>query len=175
MKLSVLSLLAAFAFAAPLLARAGANPDFERDAKPILDTQPGLVHYVHSHYVVKETGVARVRGNGSQPPQPPFIFSARPRGSSGPFYLRLLIQPGPEGRVLKVADIRKVPNGAPEPTPAPETEETASQPEFAPAQPVTSEPIGNAPTPAPAAAPSDSNSSSTPQPASSGHSGPIID
>jgi hypothetical protein len=175
MKLSVLSLFAALAVAAPALVRADANPDFERDAKPILNSQPGLVQYVHAHFVVKETGVARVPGDGNRPPQPPFIFSARPRGASGPFYLRLLIQPGPGGRVLKVADIRKAPNGMPEPTSAQDEQETASQPEPAPAPPVTQEPIENTPSPAPTAAPSDSNPSSTPQPASSGHSGPIID
>ena len=162
MKLSVLSFLA-LAAGAPLLARADGNPDFERDAKPILAAQPGLVHYVHSHFVVKETGVARVPGNSGQPPQPPFIFSARPRGVTGPFYLRLLIQPGPEGRILKVADVRQLPPGLSEPPAAPEVPETART------SPAT-QPIGSVPAPA-----GDSISNSANSPSASEHSGPIRD
>ena len=93
------------------MAWADRNPDFENDALPILKHQPGLVHYVHTHFVVKETGVAQAPGTGDEAPRPPYIFSAKPRGASGPFYLRLLIQPGPAGHILKVADIRKLPGG----------------------------------------------------------------
>jgi hypothetical protein len=137
--------------------------------KPILAAQPGLIHYVHAHFVVKETGVARVPGGGSQPPQPPFIFSARPRGVAGPFYLRLLIQPGPEGRILKVADVRQLPPGLTEPPPAPEVPDTAAN---SPA----SQPIGSAPVAAPApppAPPADDSTSNSPS--ASEHSGPIRD
>jgi hypothetical protein len=84
----------------PLLARADRPPDFETDAKPIIAQQPGLLAYIHKHFEIKETGIA-ARGNGDQPPQPPFIFSARPKGHSGPFYLRLLIQPGPPGQIIE--------------------------------------------------------------------------
>jgi hypothetical protein len=86
------------------------------------------VQYIHAHFVVKETGLARVAGSDEQPPQPPFIFSARPRNVSGPFYLRLLIQPGPPGRILKVADVRRLPQELPEPSAAPQPEETAQAP-----------------------------------------------
>jgi hypothetical protein len=96
----------------PALARAGQNPDFENDAKPILARQPGLIEYIHAHFEVKESGIARIPGADDAPPQPPFIFAARPRGHSGPFYLRLLIQPGPPGYIMKVADIRRLPPGA---------------------------------------------------------------
>jgi hypothetical protein len=164
MKSFTLSLAAMLVLAAPLLTLADTNPDFEQDAKPILASQPGLVHYVHSHFVVKEVGVARVPGNAGQPPQPPFIFSARPRGVTGPFYLRLLIQPGPEGRILKVADMRKLAPGQPEPGPTPETAE-------APAESAASQPIENAP--APASSPDENSSSNSPT--SSEHSGPIRD
>jgi len=127
MKLS-LFLLATLAVAAPALVRADGPADFERDAKPILEAQPGLVQYIHAHFVVKETGLARVAGSDEQPPQPPFIFSARPRSASGPFYLRLLIQPGPPGRILKVADVRHLPPEMPAPSAAPQPEETAQAP-----------------------------------------------
>ncbi len=121
-------LVASVLLAVPTLARADANPSYERDAKPILESQPGLVQYIHAHFVVKETGVARVPGTPGQPPQPPFIFSARPRGASGAYYLRLLIQPGPAGHVLKVADIRRLPPGAPEVAPASPQESTVAAP-----------------------------------------------
>jgi len=127
MKLS-LFLLATLALAVPALARADGSADFERDATPILAVQPGLVEYIHAHFVVRETGLARVAGSDEQPPQPPFIFSARPRNVAGPFYLRLLIQPGPPGRILKVADVRRLPQGMPEPSAAPEPEETSQAP-----------------------------------------------
>jgi hypothetical protein len=166
--------LGAILLACPVLARADANPDFEHDAKPILAEQPGLVQYVQSHFVVKETGVARVPGSEAQPPQPPFIFSARPRGHAGPFYLRLLIQPGPAGHILKVANIRKLPNGTPEPTPVPEQpEETAQAPAPQPPAESSPQPIGSStPSSAPAENPAASSNS---QPSASTPSGPIRD
>jgi hypothetical protein len=164
--------LGAILVASCVAAWADANPDFEHDAKPILNQQPGLVQYVHSHFVVKETGVARVPGSNEQPPQPPFIFSARPRNAAGPFYLRLLIQPGPAGHILKVADVRRLPNGTPEPTPLPEQPEETAQ---APAQPSASEPAPEPiSSPAPASTPAENPApSSTSQPTSGTPSGPI--
>jgi hypothetical protein len=167
MKLTSL-LIAASVLAVPALARADANPDFERDAKPILAAQPGLVQYVHAHFVVKETGVARVPGTPEQPPQPPFIFSARPRGASGAFYLRLLIQPGPAGRVLKVADIRRLPAGAPELAPQPEETAAASAPSSVPH-------IVGSSTPSTAPAPSSDSDQSASQPSADTPSGPVHD
>jgi hypothetical protein len=164
--------LGAILMACPLLVRADANPDFEHDAKPILEQQPGLVQYVHSHFVVKETGVARVPGSEAQPPQPPFIFSARPRGNAGPFYLRLLIQPGPAGHILKVADVRKLPNGTPEPSPIPEQpEETTQAPAPQPPAEPSQQPIGSQ---APSSTSAQNSApSSNSQPTSSTPSGPI--
>ena len=162
-------LLAALFLGARTAALADGNPDFERDAKPILAAQPGLVRYVHSHFVVKETGVARVPGSADQRPQPPFIFSARPRGGSGPFYLRLLIQPGPAGRILKVADIRQLPQATPEPSPTSEPPpETAETPAPAPTQ----QPIGSSAPPPQAPAP---DATSPSQPSADTPSGPIRD
>ena len=144
---------------APLLARAGTRPDFESDAKPILARQPGLIDYIHRHFEVKETGIARVPGDGSAAPQPPFIFNARPRGQSGPFYLALLIQPGPPGRIMKVADVRQLPLGALPPQerqavatahptiPAPAS---AAAPETPAAAASTPQPAAGAPVQAPA-------------------------
>jgi hypothetical protein len=125
--------------ALPLLARADRNPDFDEDAKPILRQQPGLIQYVHSHFEVRDTGQARVPGDEDHRPQPPYIFSARPRGSDGPYNLRLLIQPGPVNRILNVVDITRVHFNAPGEAPAPE--------------PVVQQPAP-APTPAPQPMPS---------------------
>jgi len=50
-------------FAAPLVARADAYPDFDDDAKPILKMQPGLLHYVESRFEVKDTGTAKYPGD----------------------------------------------------------------------------------------------------------------
>jgi hypothetical protein len=94
--------------AAPLSAWAHANPDFDDDAKPILRMQPGLLQYVESRFDVKDTGTAKYPGDDDRSPSPPYIFRARPVGSSGPYNLRLLIQPGPEGHILGVVDITKV-------------------------------------------------------------------
>lgn len=100
-------------FAVPLAAWADANPDFDDDAKPILKMQPGLLQYVESRFDVKDTGTAKYPGDDDRPPEPPFIFRARPVGSHGPYNLRLLIQPGPPGHILGVVDITKVHLNAP--------------------------------------------------------------
>src|SRR5450631_4203138 len=108
MKPGVLSLFSALLmafFAAPLVAWAGANPDFDDDAKPILKMQPGLLQYVESRFEVKDTGTAKFPGDDDRRPVPPYIFHARPVGSRGPYNLRLLIQPGPPGHILGVVDI----------------------------------------------------------------------
>jgi hypothetical protein len=89
-------------------ARADRNPNFEDDATPILRAQPQLVEYVHKHFDVKDTGAARIPGDENHPPQPPFIFLARPRASDGPYFIRLLVQPGTPGHILKVVDMRTV-------------------------------------------------------------------
>ncbi len=165
--------------AAPLAARADANPDFEDDARPILNIQPGLVQYVESHYEVKDTGTAKFPGDDDRRPAPPFIFRARPLGSHGPYNLRLLIQPGPPGHILGVVDINKVrlPGpGSPPPGPAVANQPPSSAPgQTAPspsvqvpelaAPPVTQQP-GSAQ--APASAPPTEPTADTP-------SGPIMD
>ena len=158
----------------PLLARADRPPDFETDAKPIIAQQPGLLEYIHKHFEIKETGLA-ARGNGDQPPQPPFIFSARPKGHSGPFYLRLLIQPGSPGQIMKVADVRKLPPGAVPPPEADQPEQaigSAPSSQAAPSQtpPDLAPPADTpaAPSQAPAASPSSGPTAATP-------SGPIKD
>ena len=99
---------------APILARADANPNFDEDAKPILRMQPGLINYVRSHFEVKETGKAKYPGDDDRRPAPPFIFRARAIGSDGPYNLRLLIQPGPAGRILCVVPVG---NGGPQQMP----------------------------------------------------------
>jgi hypothetical protein len=116
MKHGVISFSSAFIvalFAVPLAAWADANPDFDDDAKPILKMQPGLLQYVESRFDVKDTGTAKYPGDDDRPPEPPFIFRARPVGSHGPYNLRLLIQPGPPGHILGVVDITKVHLNAP--------------------------------------------------------------
>jgi hypothetical protein len=111
---------------APLLAWAGANPDFDEDAKPILRTQPGLLNYVRAHFDVKETGKAKYPGDDDRRPAPPYIFRARAIGSEGPYNIRLLIQPGPAGRILcVVAPTNGAPGGAP---PQQQPPEVAQQP-----------------------------------------------
>ena len=111
---------------APMLAWAGANPDFDADAKPILRMQPGLLNYVRSHFDVKETGKAKYPGDDDRRPAPPFIFRARPAGSEGPYNIRLLIQPGPAGRILCVVPLN---NGTPgEPAPQGQPPEVAQGP-----------------------------------------------
>jgi len=159
------STAAAFAlFAAPLAAWADANPHFGDDAGPILNMQPGLFQYVMSNFEVKDIGTAKFPGDDDHPPRPPFIFRARPMGSSGPFNLRLLIQPGPPGHILAVADIRKIyPAGPPSPAAPPEAPApaVASQPPVQPQPaPVQPPPVNQAPQAAPA--PPNSNTPSGP-------------
>jgi hypothetical protein len=162
--------LAAALLALPAVAWADRNPDFENDALPILRHQPGLARYVHAHYVVQETGVAQVPGTGSEPPRPPYIFSAKPRGASGPFYLRLLIQPGPAGHILKVADIRSLPGGEPPQETVPGEVGTAAPAESAPMPPTAEQPASN-----PASAEDNTPPASSSQPTFTTPSGPIRD
>jgi hypothetical protein len=164
--------LAAALLALPAVAWADRNPDFENDALPILRHQPGLAHYVHAHYVVQETGVAQAPGTDSEPPRPPYIFSAKPRGASGPFYLRLLIQPGPAGHILKVADIRSLPGAVPPQETLPGEAAPTAPAESAPTPPATEQPASN---PAPAPAEDNTAPASSSQPTSSTPSGPIRD
>jgi hypothetical protein len=96
--LALLALLVAL----PAAARADRRPDFDDDAKPILRQQPDLLHYVKQHFDVQDTGYARVPGDDDHAPPPPYIFRARPRGSSGPYTITLFIQPGPPGHILFV-------------------------------------------------------------------------
>ncbi len=129
----------------PITAWAGANPDFDEDAKPILRTQPGLLNYVRAHFEVKETGKAKYPGDDDRRPAPPFIFRAREIGSEGPYNIHLLIQPGPAGRILCVVPpANGAPNGAPpqqmppevaqgqEPPPQPFQPEPSNPPQAAP-------------------------------------------
>jgi hypothetical protein len=172
-------------FALPLLARADHNPDFADDATPILRMQPHLLRYVQSTFEVKDTGIAQFPGNDDRPPRPPFIFEAKPIGAPGPFTLRLLIEPGPPGHILKVVDMTKVHLHAPNdsappemanqqpPPPVPASQAPASQPmKSAPAQkpapaPTTTEPTADTPsgpiTSSGSVAPSSSTPSSAPQ------------
>ena len=171
--------LAVALLALPGVAWADRNPDFKQDALPILQHQPGLVQYVHAHFVVKEIGVAQSPGTAEEGPRPPYIFSAKPRGASGPYYLRLLIQPGPVGHILKVADIRKLPGGVPPQETAPGEVGASAPQETAPSVPPASD---QAPAPAPSRAPPPEGSAepapapaSTNAPTANTPSGPIID
>jgi hypothetical protein len=147
--------------AAPALAWADANPDFDDDAKPILRMQPGLLEYVRSSFEIKDTGTAKFPGDDDHAPRPPYIFRARPMGASGPFNLRLLIQPGPPGHILGVVDITKVhvtaahapsvppapavasqPPAQPQPAPVSQSEPSPSSPQPAPSQPTADTPSG---------------------------------
>jgi hypothetical protein len=104
--------LAAMLLALPLSAGAHQDPDFDADAKPILRMQPHLLEYVRENFEVRDVGLARVPGDEDRKPMPPFIFQARPRGTEGAYFITLLIQPGPQGRILKVID-HSQPNGRP--------------------------------------------------------------
>lgn len=160
-------------FAAPLMAWADANPDFNDDARPILRAQPGLLQYVKAHFDVQDTGTAKYPGDDDHRPMPPFIFRARPLGSSGPYNLSLLIQPGPPGHILGVVDMTKVQLSAP-PTPsAPQQPAVASKPPITPPAPVQTAPVTPpvAAPPAPAAPAADQSSG----PTSDTPSGPITD
>lgn len=163
MSFRLLAVLGTFALL-PGSVWAGGNPDFDQDAIPILDRQSHLVEFVHNHYDVKGMGEAKVPGNENHAPEPPYIFEARPLHSDGPFYLRLLIQPGPPGRILKVVDIRKVhfhETASPRPNPAtPPLAGTASRPAAAPSNPPS---------------PAGSTGASPAEPTSETPSGPIKD
>jgi len=165
-------LMALGLFAAPLAAWADANPDFDDDAKPILRMQPGLLQFVESRYEVKDIGTAKYPGDDDRRPGPPFIFRARPLGSSGPYNLRLLIQPGPQGHILGVVDITKVHVTAPGAAP--------SQPPVAnqPPPPTQTQPPPQAPAAVsgPSSAPSASTAASQPsEPTADTPSGPIME
>ena len=138
---------------APVAAWADANPDFDDDAKPILRVQPGLIQYVQSRFQVKETGTAKIPGDDDRRPAPPYIFRARPIGSSGPYNLRLLIQPGPPGHILGVVDMAKV--HLTEPGSAPSQPAMANQPppQYAPSQQPSEPPQQQQPASAPAQEP----------------------
>jgi len=153
----------------PVAAWADRNPDFDDDAKPILSVQPGLIEDVEQRFDVKDTGEAKYPGNDDQRPGPPFIFQARPRGSDGPYFLRLLIQPGPPNHILRVVDMRKVhltnPGVAAAPAPAPQ-----------PMPPAPAAPAPSAPAPTPAAQPQPQAPATAPQePTADTPSGPITD
>jgi hypothetical protein len=172
MKTGVLSFSLLALVAAPVVAWADANPDFDDDAKPILNAQPGLVHYVESRFEVKDTGTAKYPGDDERRPVPPYIFRARPIGSNGPFNLRLLIQPGPPGHILGVVDITKAhinePGSAPTQPPS-----YAHQAPPAPAPTYQSPTLSQAPaTPSPAQTPPPTTGSA---PSSDTPSGPTAD
>jgi len=156
-------------FAAPLAAWAHSNPDFDDDAKPILRMQPGLLQYVESRFDVKDTGTAKYPGDDDRRPSPPYIFRARPLGSSGPYNLRLLIQPGAPGHILGVVDITKVHLNAP--ANGPSQPAVANQPPPQNQQPPPQAPAAQAPAasvPAPTAPQPSEPTADTP-------SGPIMD
>ncbi len=161
------AILLAF-FAAPLVAWADANPDFDDDAKPILKMQPGLLQYVESRFDVKDTGTAKFPGDDDRRPGPPFIFRARPIGSHGPYNLRLLIQPGEPGHILGVVDITKVHMNAP--GSAPSQPAVANQPPPQSPPQVSQNPSAQIPSPsAPAQAPQQPS-----EPTADTPSGPIM-
>jgi hypothetical protein len=96
------SLAALLSFTFTAAAHADSRPDFNRDAKPLLRSQPQLLHYVKVHFDVQETGYARSPGDESHAPAPPYIFRAKPLGASGPYTITLFIQPGAPGHILYV-------------------------------------------------------------------------
>jgi len=176
MKHSVISFspaLIAALFALPLAAWADANPDFNDDAKPILRVQPNLIQEVESRYEVKDRGMAKYPGDDDHRAMPPYIFEARPRGSNGPFNLRLLIQPGPPGHILRVVDITKVHVTAP--ATASSQPSVANQPPPQP-PPQAPAPVSEAPPAAQAPAPSTPAPARQPsEPTADTPSGPIMD
>jgi hypothetical protein len=180
MKLLFPTTLALALLAAPVAAWADANPDFDDDAKPILRMQPGLIQYIQSHFQVKDTGTAKYPGDDDRRPEPPYIFRARAIGSSGPYNLRLLIQPGPPGHILGVVDITKVhlsqPGSAPAPSAPPAV---ASQPPPAPPAPEPPSAPEPPPAPQPPTVSAEQPASSTPapqpaEPSADTPSGPIM-
>jgi len=159
----LLSLAALALFTAPLEAWAHANPDFEHDAQPILSVQPYLIEKVRSLYDVQERGIAKYPGDDDHAPVPPYIFNARPLGSQGPYNLRLLIQPGPPGHILRVVDMTKV-HLPPPPSATPHQVEPAVANNPAPPSAVSAKaPKPTAPTQQPA------------EPTADTPSGPILD
>jgi hypothetical protein len=172
-----------------LPAWADRNPDFDDDAKPILRMQPHLLDYVEHTFDVRDTGLARVPGDETRRPIPPFIFQARPHGAGGAYFITLLIQPGPQGRILKVIDSTQPggrppglagPSGPgpgmppPQEDPSPErsvtgdaSPEPSSPPPPSPNEPV-SPPAPSTPPPAPTSATPTGPTADTP-------SGPISD
>ena len=156
---------------APLVAWAHSNPDFDDDARPILNAQPGLLQYVKASFDIKDTGTAKFPGDDDHRPMPPFIFKARPLGSNGPYNLRLLIQPGPPGHILGVVDMNKVHLAAP-PSPSsprpPAVVNQAPPPYPAPTQTAPAPVTSRAPASPPPADQSQGLTSDTP-------SGPITD
>jgi hypothetical protein len=148
--------------AMPVLARADHNPDFDDDATPILRMQPGLLQYVKQNFEVKDTGIAKFPGDEDRRPMPPYIFQAKPRGAPGPYNLRLLIQPGPAGHILNVADITKVHAQKP----VAQQQPPMNQPQPASNAPQQLQPEPAQQTPAPAAQPPSEPTADTP-------SGPI--
>jgi hypothetical protein len=159
--------LIAALFALPLAAWAGVRPDFDDDAKPILRVQPHLIQEVESRYEVKDSGTAKYPGDDERRAMPPYIFEARPRGSNGPFNLRLLIQPGPPGRILRIVDMTKVHPTAPPGPSAPQPPAVANNPSTPPPAPAPATQAPAPPAPAPARPPS--------EPTADTPSGPIMD
>jgi hypothetical protein len=165
-------------FAAPVVAWADANPDFDDDAKPILKMQPGLLQYVESRFEVKDTGTAKYPGDDDRRPTPPYIFRARPLGSSGPYNLRLLIQPGTPGHILGVVDMTKVHLTSPGSPSQPAVAQRPA-PQYAPSQPPQEPAVSQAPSPQnPAAstpAPASPAGQQPSEPTADTPSGPIMD
>jgi len=135
---------------ASLVARADVQPHFDQDATPILQMQPGLLQFVESRFDVKDMGKAKYPGTEEHPPVPPYIFRARPAGSSGPYTLRLLIEPGPPGHILNIVDMTKVhlnePPASSAPLPAPVVNRQPIQPPTQD-QPAQGNPSNAAPAP----------------------------
>lgn len=154
--------------ALPVAAHADRNPDFDDDATPILRMQPGLLQYVKQNFEVKDTGTAKYPGNDDRRPRPPYIFLAKPHGASGPYNLRLLIQPGPQGHILNVVDMTKVHIESPGGN-APHVTQQAP-PAHAAKQPTPSQPAPVSQTSAPAA---QAPASNAPEPTADTPSGPI--
>jgi len=183
------TLVVAF-LATPMVAWADANPDFDDDAKPILRMQPGLLQYVESRFDIKDTGTAKFPGDDDRRPAPPYIFRARPIGSSGPYNLRLLIQPGNPGHILNVVDMNRVHLTAPaNPSSGPSVANRAptqtQPPPQAPAPPQASSvqvpelsagPVQQPPTPGQQQPPTQQPAPQQPsEPTSDTPSGPIMD
>ena len=109
----------------------------------------GLLNYVRSHFEVKETGKAKYPGDDDRRPAPPFIFRARAIGSEGPYNIRLLIQPGPAGRILdrRAGEQRRGSRAAPQRTTARKSRSSLPQqePPPEPFQPQEAQPAYQSP------------------------------